>query len=121
MGNAAPKLFLHDGSISHLETELASVKLASSKRLRERTDRRTIGRTEIQRLSMITAYIDESGTHQDSTVLVLAAYIGTYAERQSAEERFRRANKYAGRIIHAVDCAQGGRDFREFGASAACD
>jgi hypothetical protein len=69
---------------------------------------------------MITAYIDESATQQDSKVLVLAAYIGTDAEWQSAEERLRRAHKYAGRIFHAVHCAQGGGDFREFEASAAC-
>jgi hypothetical protein len=69
---------------------------------------------------MITAHIDEGGTHQDSKVLILAAYIGTDAEWQSAEGRFRRANKYTGRIFHAVDCAQGGRDFCEWEASAPC-
>ena len=61
---------------------------------------------------MVLTYIDESGTHQGSKVLVLAAYIGTSDEWKFAEERFRRANKYSGTTFHAVDCAQGGNEFR---------
>jgi hypothetical protein len=61
---------------------------------------------------VLTAYIDESGTHQDSKVLVVAAYIGPGDAWKAAESRFERANKYSGRIFHAVDCAQGGREFR---------
>lgn len=71
---------------------------------------RTDGRSKP--IVMITAYVDESGTHQGSGVLVLAAYIGVSEQWKLAEERFRRANEYSGRIFHAVDCAQGGRDFR---------
>jgi hypothetical protein len=61
---------------------------------------------------MIKAYIDESGTHQGSKVLVVGAYIGTTDEWESAEKRFIKADKLSGRIFHAVDCATGGKDFR---------
>jgi hypothetical protein len=63
-------------------------------------------------LAMITAYIDESGTHQGSKLLVLAAFVGEQSEWDSIEARFRKANKLAGRTFHAVDCAQGGKEFR---------
>lgn len=61
---------------------------------------------------MITAYIDESGTHQGSKVLIVAGYIGTTEVWTSVEKRFSKADTLSGRIFHAVDCATGGRDFR---------
>jgi hypothetical protein len=42
-----------------------------------------------QPIIIVTAYIDESGTHQGSKALILAAYIGTSAEWKPAEERFK--------------------------------
>jgi hypothetical protein len=61
---------------------------------------------------MIITYVDESGTHQDSKVLTVAAYVGEQSEWDSAEVRFRRADKYAGIPFHAVDCATGGRRYK---------
>jgi hypothetical protein len=61
---------------------------------------------------MTTVYADESGTHQGSKILIVSAYIGISKEWESAEIRFRRADKYSDRIFHAVDCAQGGKTFR---------
>jgi hypothetical protein len=61
---------------------------------------------------MLTAYMDESGTHQGAKVMIVSAYIGTAKEWASVEERFLRADKYSGRIFHAVDCAQGADKFR---------
>jgi hypothetical protein len=60
---------------------------------------------------MIVAYVDESGTHKGSELLCVAAYVGTSDEWESAERRFKRADKHAGVAFHAVDCAQGGNGF----------
>jgi hypothetical protein len=61
---------------------------------------------------MITAYMDESGTHQGSKVLVIAAYVGDSETWGLVETCFKQAEEKAGRIFHAVDCAQGGKNFR---------
>lgn len=66
----------------------------------------------VKPLAMITAYIDESGTHQGSKALVIAAYVGDCATWKSAEICFKDADSRAGRTFHAVDCAQGGKKFR---------
>jgi hypothetical protein len=63
-------------------------------------------------LAMIKAYIDESGTHQGSNVLIIAGYVGTTDEWESVEARFKKADRLSGRIFHAVDCAGGGKAFR---------
>jgi hypothetical protein len=41
---------------------------------------------------MIQAYVDESGTHQGSKVLIVAAYVGTSSQSESVEFRFKKAN-----------------------------
>jgi hypothetical protein len=61
---------------------------------------------------MITAYIDESGTHQGSKILTVAAYVGVLSEWESIELRFKKADKHAGCPFHAVDCANGGGNYR---------
>jgi hypothetical protein len=60
---------------------------------------------------MLDVFIDESGTHQGSKVFILAGYLGTADEWASVEARFRRADKHAGVPFHAVDCANGGKDY----------
>jgi hypothetical protein len=57
-------------------------------------------------------YVDESGTHEQSKALIVAGYIGPSREWKSCESHFRRADRRSGIPFHAVDCAQGGKEFR---------
>jgi hypothetical protein len=61
---------------------------------------------------MLTVYIDESGTHEGSKVLILAAYIGFGKTWKRVEQRFKKSDLHAGVPFHAVDCATGGKDYR---------
>jgi hypothetical protein len=63
-------------------------------------------------IGMIKGYIDESGTHQGSKVLIVAGYVGNSEVWNSVEARFKKADKHAGIPFHAVDCATGGKAYQ---------
>jgi hypothetical protein len=70
----------------------------------------------VKPIAMIRAYVDESGTHKGSPLLVVAAYIGTSRVWESVEKRFKKADRHSGVPFHAVDCATGGKDFKHMDA-----
>jgi hypothetical protein len=62
---------------------------------------------------MLTAYLDESGTHTESPVLVLAGLIASPRQWERLSQRWLRALASIGvGSFHATDCANGGGDFR---------
>jgi hypothetical protein len=63
-------------------------------------------------ITVIKAYVDESGTHQGSKVLLLSAYVGPAKEWKLLSHKFYRIDKSTGIPFHAVDCAVGGGDYQ---------
>ena len=70
-----------------------------------------------ERLFMpMAAYIDESGTHQDEPVMILAGYVSTAAAWASFETQWARACQDAGvPYIHARKIAKGGGIYAHLG------
>jgi hypothetical protein len=54
-------------------------------------------------LAMLRIYMDESGTHDGSPVVTVAAYVGKSKEWQNFTRRWKHANKPI-EVFHAADC-----------------
>jgi hypothetical protein len=57
---------------------------------------------------IVTAYIDESGTHEPSPASVMAGYL---AETRQWRKFEKRAARYRINICHAIDLKRGDNDF----------